>query len=111
MIRRPPRSTLFPYTTLFRSSQFQLLAGHFLTPVHRAFSMEVSGQRRPTGVNGISISSHLKAKVFSQRYVTRSVPIPPSRSTAHAASSDESRQGSGTERREQVSAGILPSAI
>src|SRR5256885_5557844 len=22
MIRRPPRSTLFPYTTLFRSSQF-----------------------------------------------------------------------------------------
>src|SRR5436190_10108151 len=30
MIRRPPRSTLFPYTTLFRSSQVQvarLLAG------------------------------------------------------------------------------------
>src|SRR5256885_3331974 len=23
MIRRPPRSTLFPYTTLFRSSKFQ----------------------------------------------------------------------------------------
>src|SRR5256885_5177562 len=23
MIRRPPRSTLFPYTTLFRSSQFK----------------------------------------------------------------------------------------
>src|SRR5260221_8514749 len=26
MIRRPPRSTLFPYTTLFRSSVAQLLA-------------------------------------------------------------------------------------
>src|SRR3712207_8450498 len=25
MIRRPPRSTLFPYTTLFRSGQFDLL--------------------------------------------------------------------------------------
>src|SRR2546430_3520056 len=25
MIRRPPRSTLFPYTTLFRSSQLDLL--------------------------------------------------------------------------------------
>src|SRR5437870_10423023 len=25
MIRRPPRSTLFPYTTLFRSSQLQRL--------------------------------------------------------------------------------------
>src|SRR3712207_8284980 len=24
MIRRPPRSTLFPYTTLFRSDRFQL---------------------------------------------------------------------------------------
>src|SRR5256885_3687118 len=25
MIRRPPRSTLFPYTTLFRSMQFRLV--------------------------------------------------------------------------------------
>src|SRR2546425_8836022 len=25
MIRRPPRSTLFPYTTLFRSKEFRLL--------------------------------------------------------------------------------------
>src|SRR5258708_20392034 len=27
MIRRPPRSTLFPYTTLFRSIEFQLWHG------------------------------------------------------------------------------------
>src|SRR2546430_13153222 len=27
MMRRPPRSTLFPYTTLFRSSLFQTLLG------------------------------------------------------------------------------------
>src|SRR2546430_5563323 len=27
MIRRPPRSTLFPYTTLFRSSSWALEAG------------------------------------------------------------------------------------
>src|SRR3712207_7217548 len=27
MIRRPPRSTLFPYTTLFRSVAFRLLTG------------------------------------------------------------------------------------
>src|SRR5438034_5808268 len=26
MIRRPPRSTLFPYTTLFRSAYFYLIA-------------------------------------------------------------------------------------
>src|SRR2546430_9305846 len=30
MIRRPPRSTLFPYTTLFRS-----LSGHFLVSLVR----------------------------------------------------------------------------
>src|SRR3712207_7343404 len=29
MIRRPPRSTLFPYTTLFRSSRLTALAGVF----------------------------------------------------------------------------------
>src|SRR3989442_10036546 len=30
MIRRPPRSTLFPYTTLFRSLRYRLLeAGRF----------------------------------------------------------------------------------
>src|ERR1035441_2617707 len=33
MIRRPPRSTLFPYTTLFRSPQF---LGHELRAVVRA---------------------------------------------------------------------------
>src|SRR3712207_9269561 len=28
MIRRPPRSTLFPYTTLFRSYEFDLNTAH-----------------------------------------------------------------------------------
>src|SRR5688572_31840023 len=36
MIRRPPRSTLFPYTTLFRS---QTLMDRMLTP-HRAPRLE-----------------------------------------------------------------------
>src|SRR5258705_13913181 len=31
MIRRPPRSTLFPYTTLFRSMFESLKAGHMVT--------------------------------------------------------------------------------
>ena len=33
MIRRPPRSTLFPYTTLFRSPDVIDLFGEFLEPV------------------------------------------------------------------------------
>src|SRR3712207_6855810 len=33
MIRRPPRSTLFPYTTLFRSSQDSLLPQEIIIKV------------------------------------------------------------------------------
>src|SRR2546430_5388409 len=32
MIRRPPRSTLFPYTTLFRSGRVAHLVGHPARP-------------------------------------------------------------------------------
>src|SRR5687768_17943743 len=44
MIRRPPRSTLFPYTTLFRSErrrQFQCI--HFHDELHRRLHLEVPG--------------------------------------------------------------------
>src|SRR5256885_6143809 len=37
MIRRPPRSTLFPYTTLFRS---QLWADRFEEPIGNRFVLE-----------------------------------------------------------------------
>src|SRR5258708_8379271 len=50
MIRRPPRSTLFPYTTLFRS-RFRVRPGlsHGLVPVvplvaEHAWSSDLSGQ-------------------------------------------------------------------
>src|SRR5437016_8013629 len=41
MIRRPPRSTLFPYTTLFRSDFFKPPAGKFF----RARGSELSAQQ------------------------------------------------------------------
>src|SRR5438093_10258322 len=47
MIRRPPRSTLFPYTTLFRSKKFE--AVRYLTeldsrlPQGMAYEFEVGG--------------------------------------------------------------------
>src|SRR3712207_7878979 len=34
MIRRPPRSTLFPYTTLFRSDRVRRLFGLRIVPEH-----------------------------------------------------------------------------
>src|SRR3712207_8496379 len=38
MIRRPPRSTLFPYTTLFRSPTFRGLAMSYLNPLRLHFA-------------------------------------------------------------------------
>src|SRR2546428_6342620 len=39
MIRRPPRSTLFPYTTLFRSRLFRVVLGE-VDPDHTPRSVE-----------------------------------------------------------------------
>src|SRR2546426_7240199 len=81
MIRRPPRSTLFPYTTLFRSGrlheavqglaqrceplavvdEFGVSQGHVLLVVKgltvkaKRFELVVSGDRKSTRLN----SSHL----------------------------------------------------
>src|SRR5687768_17690656 len=47
MIRRPPRSTLFPYTTLFRSLRDD---GSFARPVrraHRVAGRDARHRRRP----------------------------------------------------------------
>src|SRR2546422_4584593 len=41
MIRRPPRSTLFPYTTLFRSSRGSLPAGPRLVAPEAAATAEL----------------------------------------------------------------------
>src|SRR3712207_8417818 len=42
MIRRPPRSTLFPYTTLFRSQVLlALLAAHRLVHAHRVAELRL----------------------------------------------------------------------
>src|SRR5256885_5036773 len=49
MIRRPPRSTLFPYTTLFRSGPFALLAGCAQSPAAVAERGTRSGKRLPSG--------------------------------------------------------------
>src|SRR5256885_15296046 len=51
MIRRPPRSTLFPYTTLFRSLEH----GHDVGPCQLGLPRDVFGQasvQRETGCSG-----------------------------------------------------------
>src|SRR5258707_4713858 len=43
MIRRPPRSTLFPYTTLFRSGEYEV------TWIVRTKKKQISGRARRRG--------------------------------------------------------------
>src|SRR5256885_17252138 len=48
MIRRPPRSTLFPYTTLFRSAL--VIAAVIVSIFEQAYSAEVRDLLAPFGV-------------------------------------------------------------
>src|SRR2546422_2945434 len=48
MIRRPPRSTLFPYTTLFRSEKALARAGNLATPEERAAIQEAVASLKST---------------------------------------------------------------
>src|SRR5256885_5030371 len=78
MIRRPPRSTLFPYTTLFRSVQVDhVVQRNTQAPGQRAAVM-VQADRKSTRLN----SSHLVIsyavfclKKKKKKYVNRSTVL------------------------------------
>src|SRR3712207_8709774 len=87
MIRRPPRSTLFPYTTLFRSVRITVGKDNTAEEVEgflEAFSMavsrlrEVSPDRKSTRLN--SSHANISYAVFCLKKKTHSVipcaPIP-----------------------------------
>src|SRR5207302_6000226 len=56
MIRRPPRSTLFPYTTLFRSIKCLLGVGSHRLREHAPTRSNLGQDRKSTRLN----SSHVK---------------------------------------------------
>src|ERR1035441_7735889 len=58
MIRRPPRSTLFPYTTLFRSSSHQNKC--FLSKAQRVTQTDHKDQRKPYQQNAESAGTPLR---------------------------------------------------
>src|SRR2546427_6114380 len=59
MIRRPPRSTLFPYTTLFRSGYAEKgqLTVTYLTDAHRACAQRISHWMRDCGFDEVEIDA------------------------------------------------------
>src|SRR5437868_13198581 len=58
MVRRPPRSTLFPYTTLFRSRQLRRLAEqHLERHVDRLIAEQrIAQDRKSTRLNSSHVS-------------------------------------------------------
>src|SRR5438034_4151940 len=52
MIRRPPTSTLFPYTTLFRSRNIRALNGRFNTSITHAYSIVIGSKHITLNATG-----------------------------------------------------------
>src|SRR3712207_8651373 len=72
MIRRPPRSTLFPYTTLFRSAEARSIRVDLMDPV--------AGRQR-----GTPASVPLRLPRPSPRDRGCATPPPPRRSEEHTS--------------------------
>src|SRR3712207_8145462 len=73
MIRRPPRSTLFPYTTLFRSVDFSenrekrklRLAERFnFADFPQGFAYQFKPQETPADGNFMTVYCHSDGKIF-----------------------------------------------
>src|SRR2546430_5627362 len=63
MIRRPPRSTLFPYTTLFRSTSiFPQRLNHRCSKPHDAENRQNCGSERKLSKAGSSLSSSMRGE-------------------------------------------------
>src|SRR2546426_2588421 len=69
MIRRPPRSTLFPYTTLFRSSVHSLQYEHGVFPVGYAgsFAMGESTHRSEEHTSELQSPCNLVCRLLLEK--------------------------------------------
>src|SRR5205809_1604991 len=98
MIRRPPRSTLFPYTTLFRSPPFACHRVGAAGERHRG-----SGQRSEEHTSELQSRLHLVCRLLLEKKKQPShSPMPHAARTYRANSYDEDRRTTGA---------ILPSSL
>src|SRR5438876_4803838 len=93
MIRRPPRSTLFPYTTLFRSIQFYARKP---IAIDRAFVTYTPHQRSEEHTSELQSPVHLvcrlllekkKEKTLKTKPVSTISPFPALASTSRTSTS------------------------
>src|SRR2546430_8634174 len=99
MIRRPPRSTLFPYTTLFRSLAFVSLAhARNLSPCSQQCQQERAGpySRSEEHTSELQSQSNLVCRLLLEKKKKRStsstararrMQTPPARSSAPSSDS------------------------
>src|SRR2546423_6984468 len=101
MIRRPPRSTLFPYTTLFRSQGIEY---NHRGPAHLSIGQEASavGQayascRSEEHTSELQSLAYLVCRLLLEKKKTeQDRPHPPRTTTATPASSVPSRRARPT---------------
>src|SRR5258708_27069608 len=73
MIRRPPRSTLFPYTTLFRSLRSHgahLAAGHVDLGVATGLGRRADGHRSEEHTSELQSPDHLVCRLLLEKKKT-----------------------------------------
>src|SRR2546422_2732879 len=72
MIRRPPRSTLFPYTTLFRSHRLAAVDAVLLAPVRVGQAGQLLAEVDEVGVALFPIAQQLEVRdEFLNRHADR----------------------------------------
>src|SRR2546422_7954329 len=78
MIRRPPRSTLFPYTTLFRSPPSGSGAhGNRRAEAHPSVSRLVSDRRSEEHTSELQSRLHLVCRLLLEKKKQPLTPSPP----------------------------------
>src|SRR5260221_8844101 len=77
MIRRPPRSTLFPYTTLFRSRSVMRLLGRRRAAIRHHIDVE-PGVRSEEHTSELQSHSDLVCRLLLEKKKTREQKVPPS---------------------------------
>src|SRR5258708_20814627 len=67
MIRRPPRSTLFPYTTLFRSMMAQVHMAFFMKNVSMLGGALLISQRSEEHTSELQSPDHLVCRLLLEK--------------------------------------------
>src|SRR3712207_6921185 len=70
MIRRPPRSTLFPYTTLFRSSLSDYASVHYLIN-HEQFPLTDELQDQIENIERVNNFNHTRSEEHTSELQSR----------------------------------------